>query len=371
MTDSNASAKAPAAAATTAEPPRSAFRLAVLNPGGRNKPVSYRSGPGAPGDHAHPPINFHAYAAATGGDFLVSTSAALSDDHDAVLVLIRNRVGKSLDAVRELKQAGRTVLVSWKESGPYQITRQLGSSKALAHYQEILSLADGVLSPTIVLPPRWGWISAEDFTRKTRFIPTPYPLEFADWDFSLPIEERRGIFIGTREFFIATRNHLRTLAESATLTAELGVPVTVVNSDKRAGRRILRMLEESFPEASLRIIDRPLPYRDYLQLIASHKLVFQLDRGGVPGQVAGDCLLCGTLCAGGNTAIERLAFPDLADDGSGSLEAPFDRVRHLLRDDKAYAGAVEESKRLASERVSYQAVARQLEDFVGELSQEG
>ena len=347
------------------------LRLAVLNPGGRDRPVSYANGPGTPQECAsagiHPPINYHAYAAATGGDFLDSTRAALDGDHDAVLVLIRRRVGSSLKAVAELKEAGRTVLVAWKEAGPYQITQQLGSSKLLANYQDILSLADGLLSPCSVLPPRWGWISAEEFARKTRYIPTPYPLEFEPWNFSKPTAERLGIFIGTREFFSATRSHLRTLAESATLASNLGVPVTVINGDKRVGRRILRHLESSFPESRLRIISKPLPYIQYLELMAGHRLVFQLDRGAVPGQVAGDALMCRTLCAGGNTAIERLAFTDLAEDATGSLLTLFEKIRTLMSDDDAYQQAISASQNSGTEKLSFGAVAKQMAQFVAEV----
>ncbi len=353
--------------ATPADSSNPGFRLAVLNPGGRDPKVTYADGPGAPGDSGHPPINFHAYAAATGGDFLDSVRAALAADHDAVLVLIRRRVKVSLDAVQRLKDAGRTVLVSWKEAGPYQIAEQLGSSSTLDSYQEILSLADGVVSPCAVLPPRWGWINAAEFARKTRFIPTPYPLDFDAWNFGKPIEQRKGILVGTREFFTPIRNHLLTLAESATLTADLSVPVTVINSDKKAGRRMLEQLEESFPEGSLRIIDRPLPYRDYLSLMASHKLVFQLDRGAVPGQVAGDALLCRTLCAGGNSAIEQLVFPDFADTAGSSLDALRSKVRHLLSDDSAYRSAVETANQRAGESISYSVVAKQLKSFVDEV----
>jgi hypothetical protein len=346
-------------------------RLAVLNPGGRDRPVNYANGPGTPQQCAsagiHPPINYHAYAAATRGDLLDSTRAALDGDYDAVLVLIRRRVGASLKAVAELKKAGRTVLVAWKEAGPYQITQQLGSSKLLADYQDILALADGVLSPCSVLPPRWGWISAADFANKTRYIPTPYPLEFAEWNFGQPTTERKGIFIGTREFFTATRSHLRALAESATLASELGVPVTVINGDKRAGRRILRHLEQSFPESRLRIIRKPLPFIKYLELIASHRLVFQLDRGAVPGQVAGDALMCRTLCVGGNTAIERLVFTNLAVDASGSLQNLFGKIRTLMSDGDAYQQAVTDSQTAAMEKLSFGAVARQLAEFVGEV----
>lgn len=343
--------------------------LAVLNPGGRDAPVDYAAGPGRPSDPGHPPVNYHAYAAATGGAFFHRTDRLLAqrDRFQAVIVLIRSRVGVSLDAVRRLKAAGLPVLASWKEAGPYQIADQLRSTRALEDYQDLLTLADGILSPTAVLPPRWGWLTAAEFERKTRFIPTPYPVEHAEWDFSVPIDRRQGIMLGTRQFFVPTRNHLQALSRSAVLSEELNTTVTVINGDKRAGRRLLRQLESSFPESRLRLVDRPLGYADYLRLMASHRLVYQLDRGYVPGQVAGDAALCRTLCAGGNSALEEVIFPDLADDGSGSLEAVDERIRRLMADEATYAETVADAVTKAADSASYGVVARQLADFLRDL----
>ena len=115
------------------------------------------------------------------------------------------------------------------------------------------------------------------------------------------------------------------------------------------------------------MIDRPLAYDAYLRLMASHRLVFQLDRGSVPGQVAGDALLCRNLCAGGNSAIEELAYPDLCDDSRISLSEALENMHGILNDKTAYQKAVESSQALATEKVSYSAVARQLSDFMNDL----
>ena len=166
------------------------------------------------------------------------------------------------------------------------------------------------------------------------------------------------------QYLQPTRNHLRTLAEAARLCAETDENVTVINGDKKAGRKILSQLEESFPESRLRVIDRPLTFDAYLRLVASHRLVFQLDRGSVPGQVAGDALLCRTLCAGGNSAIEELAFPDFCDDSRISLSEAVEKISAVLSNDSDYLKAVDKSQSLAAEKVSYSAVARQLKDFL-------
>lgn len=344
------------------------FRLAVLNPKGRDPFIDYTRGVGPWRGGVHAPINFHAYAACTRGAFFDSPEALARDSRfPVVLLLIRHRTFVSLEAARRLKQAGKILLVSWKECGPYQIAEQLRCATALEDYAEILDLADGILSPTLAPPPRWGWLPVSEFRRKLRFVPTPYPVDLPAWDFSLPIENRAGILVGTRDFLTATRNHLRALAEIATLAAELRVPVTVINGDKRLGMRMLHSLEESFPEASLHIVERPLAYGDYIRLMARHKLVFHLDRGSVPGQVAGDALLCRTLCAGGNTAVEKVAFPGLADDGSGNLEAIYGNLRRLFSDAGAYESEVRASQAIAAEELSFAAGARKLEQFVLDL----
>jgi len=175
--------------------------------------------------------------------------------------------------------------------------------------------------------------------------------------------------VGTREFFEPARNHLRTLAEVARLCAETGENVTVINGDKKTGRKILSQLEESFPESRLRVIDHPLAYDAYLRLVASHRLVFQLDRGSVPGQVAGDALLCRTLCVGGNSAIEELAYPDFCDDSRISLREALDNIQQVLSNGKNYQDAVKKSQSLAAERVSYSTVAQQLKSFLDDLNE--
>jgi len=68
----------------------------------------------------------------------------------------------------------------------------------------------------------------------------------------------------------------------------------------------------------------------------------------VPGQVAGDALLCRMPCVGGNGAVERIAFDH--------AEAPLVQARRLMTDDDAWRGAVEDSQKIARERLSFSAL---------------
>ena len=76
------------------------FRLTVLNPGGRDLAQEFRDLP-APGEGAHPPINFHAFAACTQGTFHHNTRRAIAEN-TPVLLLLRGDFRASERALADL-----------------------------------------------------------------------------------------------------------------------------------------------------------------------------------------------------------------------------------------------------------------------------
>src|SRR5260370_38103284 len=104
-------------------PDADGFRLTVLNPGARDQEQQFHD-LHAPGEGAHPPINFHAFAACTHGAFQFSPRRASAED-TPVLLLLRSDFRASERALSELKKQGRTVAVSLKETGRHQIAQQL------------------------------------------------------------------------------------------------------------------------------------------------------------------------------------------------------------------------------------------------------
>jgi hypothetical protein len=195
------------------------------------------------------------------------------------------------------------------------------------------------------------------------FIPTPYPIEDQQWDFSVPRNEQSGIFIGTREWDVPSRNHFAALLVARQLSEATGEPVTAVNLDGYRGRRLLGEL--NFPKGKLRLIEKWKAYPDYLRDMAQHKIVLQLDRSHVPGQVAGDALLCRIPCVGGDGAIERIAFSKTCGEGRTISEIASTAL-DLLKNANLRAAVVVESQELARERLSFEAVRSELAKlFVG------
>jgi len=334
------------------------FRLTVLNPGGQDPEQQFHNVP-APGEGAHPPINLHAFAACTFGAFHFTLRRAIAEE-TPVLLLLRSDFRASERALIDLKKQGRTVAVSLKETGLHQIAQQLCDRAKLARFMRIVAEADGCIATTPEAAEIYQLVRSKRDAATVAFIPTPYPIEDQRWNFSLPPGEQSGIFVGTREWDVPSRNHFAALLVARQLCETTGEPITVVNLDGYKTRRFLDELK--FPEGKLRLIEKWKSYADYLRDLARHKIVLQLDRSHVPGQVAGDALLCRVACVGGDGAIERIAFSKACGEGRTITEVASIAL-DLLRNPDLRAVIVAESHQRAKERLSFQAVRSQLAGF--------
>ena len=338
------------------------FRLTVLNPGGRDPEQQFHDLP-APGEGAHPPINFHAFAACTLGAFHRYARRAIAEE-TPVLLLLRSDFRASERALHDLKKQGRIVAVSLKETGLHQIAQQLHDRAKLSRFMKIVAEADGCIATTSEAAEIYQRVLSKCDLTTVAFIPTPYPIADQRWDFSIRPDEQSGIFVGTREWDVPSRNHFAAVLVARQLSEVTGEPVTVVNLDGHKGRRLLDELR--FPKGKLRLMEKWKSYPDYLRDVAQHKIVLQLDRSHVPGQVAGDALLCRVACVGGDGAIERIAFPKTCGEGRSNTEI-VSMALDLLKNADLRAAIVAESQKHALERLSFQAVRSQLGDFFARL----
>ena len=329
-----------------------AFRLTVLNPGGRDPEQHFPDGAGAPGAE-HPPTNYHAFAACTRGSFHRETRLAIAEN-TPVLLLLRGDFRHSERALHELRQAGRIVAVSLKETGLHQIATQLHDADKLRRFISIVRGADLCLGVTPEAAELYRSARARD--KGVAFIPTPYPVDDSLWDFSIAVAERSGIFIGTREFDVPSRNHLAALLLARELSQATAEHVSVYNFDGRKGARLLRELE--FPAGKLNLLTRRLAYPDYVRELARHKIVLQLDTSFVPGQVAGDALLARVPCVGGNGAVDQMAFPETCG-ANRSIAALREVALRLLSDTAQYQRQLD-SIATSAQRLSFSTGAAEL-----------
>jgi len=346
-----------------ASPGADHFRLTVLNPAGRD-PEQHFQEAASPEGQEHPPINFHGYAACTSGVFHYDTRRAIAEA-TPVLLLLRGDFRNSERALSELKKHGRTVAVSLKETGLHQIAQQLCDHEKLSRFMKIVGQADGCIATTPEAAEIYQRARCKHSPATVAFVPTPYPLEDRQWNFSVPPDDQSGIFLGTREWDVPSRNHFAALLVARQLCEETGEPVTVVNLDGYKARRLL--WEIKFPEGKFHIIEQEKPYRDYLREVARHKIVLQLDRSRVPGQVAGDTLLCRTVCVGGDGAIERIAFQKTCGQGR-TIDEIASVALALLKNADSRAAIIADSQERALKRLSFRAVRSQLAKFFGQTA---
>ena len=337
------------------------FRLTVLNPGGRDPEQQFHSVP-APVEGLHPPINFHAFAACTMGVFHRDTRRAIAEK-TPVLLLLRGDFRASERALIELKREGLTVAVSLKETGLHQIAQQMRDPAKLSRFIKIVTQADACIATTPEAAEIYQRVRSKHAATVT-FLPTPYPIEDQRWDFSMPHSEQSGIFIGTREWDVPSRNHFAALLVARELCEATDEPITVVNLDGYKGRRSLGDL--NFPEGKLRLIEKWKAYPDYLRDVARHKIVLQLDRSHVPGQVAGDALLCRIPCVGGDGAIERIAFSKTCGEGR-TINEIASMALDLLKNPELREAVVAESQEHVRERFSFETVRSQLAEFLAQF----
>jgi hypothetical protein len=338
------------------------FRLSVLNPGGRDL-EQYFDEPVGPEAGVHAPINFHAFAACTRGSVHRTAKNAIEEKRP-ILLLLRGNFHATERALSECQKAKRIVAVALKETGLHQVAEQLRDPKRLARFLRVVSRADGCIATTPEAAEVFRRVRLKSEPDTVAFIATPYPLEEKPWDFAVPPNQQVGILVGTREFDVPSRNHLAALLIAREICVATDEPVTVFNLDGRKGAKLLAVLD--FPREKLHVHDKRKPYAEYLREVANHKIVLQLDRSRVPGQVAGDALLARTICVGGDGAIERIAFAKFCGEGRATAQLKT-LASELLKNNGARATAIIESQWRAAERLSFHAVRKQLELFFARI----
>ena len=122
------------------------FRLAVLNPGGRDHEQHFAENR-APQANEHPPVNFHAYAACSNGAVFRDIKRAIASNWP-VLLLLRGDFRASERALAELKESKRKTAVALKETGAHQIAQQLSDPARFARFVKIVHEADGCIAST-------------------------------------------------------------------------------------------------------------------------------------------------------------------------------------------------------------------------------
>src|SRR5439155_983414 len=109
----------------------------------------------------------------------------------------------------------------------HQIAQQLRDPAKLSRFMKIVTDADGCIATTPEVAEIYQRVRIKRDPASVAFVPTPYPIEDQRWDFSLPPAEQSGIFVGTREWDVPSRNHFATLLVARQLCEATGERRTI------------------------------------------------------------------------------------------------------------------------------------------------
>lgn len=308
-------------------------RLAMLDPSGISAQCQV-------------PIGLAAFADCTGAR-IYRGPATIPAGATAVLLVLDRPLARCLEMLLSLQSSGKIVVVTFAESGNMPIADLIDKPDGLRCFFEICRCADAAVATTADSEEILRCSGA----RNVDFIPVPCPVGCPGWDFSVSPDRRRGIFVGTADFFPHYSNHAAALLSLRDLAGQLSEPVTVVRSDRRFDRRMLRQLRRRWPRGLLNVVPGPVPPDRLVQLMATHKVAYQLEWAGGAGQIAALALLCKIPSVGGHGTTERIAFPWLCGVGRTTDELT-GLVTGLIRNPKAAEAVTAAAGELAAAHLS-------------------
>ena len=331
------------------------MKLFVLHPGSDYPDQQFPDFASAPASKRAPPLGYLGFAACTGGAF-VRKASAIPASEKRVLLLLDHNLKRGRQAIIDLRRAGKTVVIAFANTSAPQLTEQLRNPAALELFQDICTRAHAALAPARDLEPVFracGLLYVEAILH-------PVPIEEPAWDLSCRPEHRTGIMLGTWDWKNPARNHLLALLGLREVASQNYEPVTVFNLDGWRGRQWLRQLR--YPSGLLQVVEKRLPYPEYLRIVARHKILFQLDASAGTGRIATDALLTRIPCIGGNGSAERLLFPDLCGHGTSTPDL-FQTASRMLDHGHDRELAVDRALDLAKQLVSFAKIEQTLEEL--------
>ena len=219
---------------------------------------------------------------------------------DHILVMVKDDPKELFPLISKLKLMKKTVGIAFHENGNYFSLK----ANDLAWLHELKSLVEmGDYFWNLNVPLEEFFSQVFDVPIFSCWHAFPH-----DWNhgFTVPIENREGIFIGTRTLSQnLKRNTLFSLGVANKIAAENKTFATFFCEDK-IDLKFMQSYLINLGLENTRIIPGPLPYESWLKLIATHKVLFQMDASDTLGQVVGDAVLVGVPSVGGTTVNSHL-----------------------------------------------------------------
>ena len=290
------------------------------------------------------PTGWHSYAAATNGFVLLYNNEnwiydkILTEQYDLAILCVDNWL-EPIDTIASLINNRNIPVMLGLHEGMYNLEILLNISQG-SYFQHLIELTNTIepLGWLINIPQQTKFVW-EEIQRRTNvpMFDVPYCWDIKQRNqFIVPIKERKGIFCAGVSLNTGTpRNSFYNLLLASRFSNKYNIPVSWLS---RGNGDAYKYIKQLFDKPNLlTIYDEDLPYPDWLHMLASHRIVLNLDTSLVQGQIPGDCAFVSVPCVGGNSRIQEFMFPKYLCKYDMDLSASYDAIKNLLLDDKQYS----------------------------------
>ncbi len=340
---------------------RSRTRLVVFDPNAGEVSASYCSLDDFSLE-APLPVGFRGLAAATGGAFETSLSAAVQHQLPVLYIPGADLQGSS-ETLKRLRAAlpSRILLLGWHAETFLAVAETLEQGTNFQELAAMFSCANGNITTD---PYMNTFFDSLNQSRRFHYIPPAFPWNPAKMH---PFPERQGIVFDGSEYDPDVPDHLSLCYECREIVTATELPLTVLQANTPGAQAFLASLE--LPEHLIRPdAGDKAAYRDSLRQLESHLALLTFETLRFSSTKLRDALLSRTLLIGRTSEPIQIFFPEIFPHRGSRLLPSAQQIRSILGSEANYNRVVSLAERKLFANYSYQATARTLDQFVDSLT---
>lgn len=223
--------------------------------------------------------------------------------YKAVILLVNRDLQAVEPLIKKLKLMKKKVAVGFHENGSDLLLQSMDPNW-LVQFKKLIDLAGAQWNVVM------QWQDMFRGLHNKSIISSGMAIPFDVWSHGItkPVEERKGILIGTRTLNMRIpRNTWYSLILCNRVAQEVDTHITYLNEDHFDMQDYCNKLGLD----RIKVVKGPLPsYFDWLELISAHKFVYHYDTAHTLGQVLSDCLLVDVPCYGGNSDNNQYIYTE-------------------------------------------------------------
>lgn len=333
-------------------------KLVVFDPGSGERGADFSELENAIGETPLP-VGFAGLAAATRGYFESSLSGAARHNLPVLFV-----PGDDLEAngatLQKLRAAlpNQLILLGWRRQTFMSVQATLDKGSNFQDLTALLAQSGGSVTTD---PYMNTFFDSLNHGKRYLFLPHALP-----WNpqSPVPFAERDGIFIDAAGYEPENLMHQGLAAEMKQVIEMSRLRLTIPN----VSERIVNELVEQFDLGDDWVSVIPEPeYKERLETLGNHLAMVSFEKIAFDCGALRDALLARTVLLAVGSEPLQVFYPEASNSGGDRLLPDPSRIVSMIEDPDHFARVTRQAEKNLLENYSYQAAARELDEFVGSL----